>query len=266
VVPVITLGPYVFTETDARRTLANLGGLWGSMMEGRSSATVDKLGHELAVRIQRAVADRSTTDLGELGVIAAGRLGGTALLEVVLADVWTTLHEASEKLRHEGQLPAPSRGVVTQVSSSKGGVPKLPMDVAEVDFGGVVGDGHNFRNHHGRPWQALCIYADEVIDLLRAEGHPISRGSVGENITVAGLPWADIRPGVELRIGSVLALVQAYAEPCATNAKWFLNGEFRRMDKSRGPVSRVYGTVLEPGRIAPGDAVVLEPRSLAQSA
>jgi len=115
------------------------------------------------------------------------------------------------------------------------------------------------RVHHGRPWQALCIYADEVIDMLRAEGHPIGRGSVGENITVARLDWSQVRPGVLVQIGGVLAHVQAYAEPCNTNAQFFLGGDFNRMNAKVGPVSRVYATVLQPGTIATGDRVVLEP-------
>jgi MOSC domain-containing protein YiiM len=98
-----------------------------------------------------------------------------------------------------------------------------------------------------------------VIDTLRAEGHPIERGSVGENVTVSGLDWSQVRPGVLLQLGSVLAHVQAYAEPCNTNARFFLNGDFNRMNADRGPVSRVYATVLRPGHITTGDAAVLEP-------
>ncbi|MFA6445398.1 MAG: glucose PTS transporter subunit IIA, partial [Sterolibacterium sp.] len=85
--------------------------------------------------------------------------------------------------------------------------------------------------------------AEAVIEALQAEGHPIGRGSVGENITVRGLPWADVQPGVLLRIGTVLAHVQAYAEPCNTNSRFFLGGDFQRMNIDRGPVSRVYATV-----------------------
>ena len=75
--------------------------------------------------------------------------------------------------------------------------------------------------------------------------------------------WVPAAVGLdyEVRAGEVLALVQAYAEPCATNAQWFLDGDFMLMGKHRGPVSRVYATVLEPGRITTGDAFVLEPAS-----
>jgi MOSC domain-containing protein YiiM len=98
-----------------------------------------------------------------------------------------------------------------------------------------------------------------VIASLAADGHPIGAGSAGENVTVSGLDWSDVKPGVRLRIGSVLCQVTAYAVPCKQNARWFSDGDFTRIHHSRGPVSRVYAVVLDPGVIAVGDAVTLEP-------
>ena len=233
---VIEIGPYRFTEQDAVRTIGNLDGLWRHMMDGRVSATTDALGADLRAR---SAMDRE--------------------LETALNDVWTTLRAASDTLRAEGQMPALSTGTVAQLNLSKGGVPKLATASVEVGFRGVIGDVQRVRVHHGRPWQALCLYAAEVIDMLRAEGHPIRPGSVGENITVAGLDWSVVRPGVLLQIGGVLAHVQAYAEPCRSNAQFFTGGDFQRMNIDRGPVSRIYATVLRPGRIETGDRVVLEP-------
>jgi len=62
-----------------------------------------------------------------------------------------------------------------------------------------------------------------------------------------------------LQVGGVLAHVQAYAEPCNTNAQFFLGGDFNRMNAKLGAVSRVYATVLRPGSITTGDRVTLEP-------
>ena len=232
----ITIGPYVFTEHDAVRTLANLNGILAATLAGRASPTAETIAADLL-----------------------RRLSAEADLDARLAAAWQGMREVSDALRAGGQLPTATEGTVTQLSLSKGGVPKLPIDSVEVGFRGVIGDVQRMRVHHGRPWQALCIYADEVIDMLRAEGHPIGRGSVGENITVAGLDWSQVRPGVLVQIGGVLAHVQAYAEPCNTNAQFFLGGDFNRMNANVGPVSRVYATVLQPGTIATGDRVVLEP-------
>ena len=254
----ITLGPYTFTKNDALRTMGNLGGLWGFMMEGRVSPAAKKLGAELAVRLRIALDAPDDADLAELGALG-NKLGDSPVLASVLADVWDTLRAASAQLRSDGQMPATATGTVTQLSLSGGGVPKLPVQAVDVDFGGVVGDKHTYRVHHGRPWQALCLWSDEVIDAFRADGHPLSRGAAGENITVSGLNWADVRPGVLIRVGDVLAHVQAYAEPCNSNAQWFLDGDFALMGNDRGPVSRVYATVLEPGRITTADRITLEP-------
>jgi MOSC domain-containing protein YiiM len=142
-------------------------------------------------------------------------------------------------------------------------VPKLPVERAEVSFAGVAGDRQTHRIHHGRPWQALCIWSADVIARLRDDGHPIAAGCAGENLTVAGLPWEHVRPGVTLAVGEVLARVHAFTEPCATNARWFRDGDFTVMHARRGPVSRVYASVLRPGTIAAGDAVTLEPAEAA---
>ena len=156
-------------------------------------------------------------------------------------------------------MPATATGSVTQVSASGGGVPKLALPSADVGWRGVAGDVQRTRVHHGRPWQALCLWSDEVLAILQAEGHPIARGAAGENITITGLDWSEVRPGVVVRIGTLLAHVQAYSEPCSKNARWFVDGDFHRMHADVGPVSRVYATVLRPGRVSPGDDVVLEP-------
>ncbi|MUH51011.1 MAG: MOSC domain-containing protein [Actinobacteria bacterium] len=232
-------------------------------MQDRSSTTADAIGAALAARLATRLGAAAGASLDELGTLAASALAseattGPALAEA-LDDAWTSLAAACAALRAEGQLPATATGTVTQLSSSKGGVPKLALDAVEVDYGGVIGDVQGSRNHHGRPWQALCLYSDEVINDFRAQGHPIARGSAGENITVTGLSWPDVRPGVRLQLGTVVADVQAYAVPCRHNAQWFTDGDFNRMSSRRGPVSRVYATVIEPGRIVTGDTVILEP-------
>jgi hypothetical protein len=151
-------------------------------------------------------------------------------------------------------------GSVVQVSTSDGGVPKAAHRSIEVDAGGVVGDRQNDRKHHGAPLQALCLWSLEVIDALRAEGHPIFPGAAGENVTVSGIDWTTIRPGVRVQIGDVVAEISAFAVPCAKNAPWFADRAFRRMDHDRHPGwSRAYAWVLAPGVIAPGDGVFVEP-------
>jgi MOSC domain-containing protein YiiM len=177
------------------------------------------------------------------------------------------IHDAVHHLRDAGRAihllgaGAPTQsGSVAQISSSDGGVPKLPVDEAEIGERGVVGDRQAARKHHGRPLQALCLWSSEVIDELRAEGHPIHPGAAGENLTLSDVDWATVRPGVRLLVGEVLAEVSAYAVPCKKNAQWFVGRDFNRMSQDRHPgSSRVYAWVLEPGRVRTGDPVTVEP-------
>ncbi len=227
-----SIGPYRFSETDAKRTVQYAGEIFDLYAEGRDAAVIEHL--------------RPPAPTGDLGVD--------------LDAVWSSWTAAGPALRAAGQLPGRSDGTVVQLSVSPGGLPKLPVDAAEVTWKGMTGDRQATRNHHGRPWQALCIWSAEVIDDFRSAGHPVAPGRAGENITVSGLPWADVRAGVQLRFGDVLCEVSAYALPCASNKPWFIDGDFRVMHHDRGPVSRVYATVLEPGRIRVGDAAILEPQ------
>lgn len=184
---------------------------------------------------------------------------------------WIVRHQLHEVLHHGHDLGrirhrvgdgVPHQtGTVAQLNVSGGGVPKRPVDSAEVGFRGLAGDHQDDRVHHGRPFQAVCLYGLDVIEALQAEGHPIAPGSVGENVTVAGLDWASLRPGAQLAIGDDLLLeLSSYAIPCAKNAQWFTGGDFRRMAQDRHPGwSRLYGTVLRPGTVRTGDPVVVEP-------
>jgi len=152
------------------------------------------------------------------------------------------------------------RGTVRQINCSGGGVPKVPLESATVDRHGLTGDVQADRHHHGRPWQALSLWSQEVIDALVAERHPIHAGAAGENLTVSGIDWSAIKPGVRLAIGEVVSEVSAYATPCAKNARWFADGNFRRIDHNLYPgISRVYAWVVQGGAIATGADVLVAP-------
>ena len=173
-----------------------------------------------------------------------------AALTTFLGELWSILESLHT---HAGAY----HGVVSGLHASGGGVPKLPIDSATVGWSGVEGDRQGSRVHHGRPWQALCLWSDDVIANFAAQGHPIRPGYAGENITVRGLPWEVARPGAKLTIGSVAATVTAYAIPCSQNEAWFTGGDFELMSHERGPVSRIYARVDRPGTIALGDSLTL---------
>src|SRR3954462_3490861 len=228
---VYVIGPYRFNQTDAKRTVMFGNEIFDLYSQGRNPEVIEDL--------------RPPPPTGQL--------------DADLVAVWSAWTSAGPAMRAAGQLPPRAEGVVEQLSVSTGGLPKLPIDPAEVTWTGMVGDRQGARLHHGRAWQALCIWSSEVIDELRAAGHPIGPGRAGENITIRGLPWNEVRAGVRLQIGSVLCEVSCYALPCRTNKPWFINGDFNLMHHDRGPVSRVYATVLQPGVIPVGAAAIPEP-------
>jgi MOSC domain-containing protein YiiM len=182
------------------------------------------------------------------------------VLRHAVHDLTHHLQDAGRGLHAIGAGAPVQEGTVAHLAASDGGVPKLPVDEVEVGRRGLVGDRQADRRNHGRPLQALCLWSTEVIAALQAEGHPIGPGLAGENITVEGIDWTTIRTGVQLRIGQVLCEISAFSTPCAKNAQWFADREFRRMDHDLHPGwSRAYAWVREPGTIRRGDRVVVEP-------
>lgn len=244
---------------DCRTTLADLGGLWHGMLDG-----LDPTAAERAVGALRRDADDALVALTGAADAAAARaaaadLGPDRLAEAVHAALHA-LRLAGRRLAAAGLLGRPQHGEVVQVSASGGGVPKTALDKAEVGARGLVGDSQNSRRHHGRPFQALCLWSGEVIARLQAEGHPIGAGSAGENLTVTGLDWDRVRPGQRWEVGTVVAETSSWAVPCRHQARWFRDGDFRRILHDEHPgFSRAYAWVVRPGVVAPGDAVRVLP-------
>jgi MOSC domain-containing protein YiiM len=154
-------------------------------------------------------------------------------------------------------MSGPAR--IVQISVSPGGVPKRAVPSARVTTLGVEGDAQRDREHHGGPDRALCLYSHERILALRAEGHPISPGTIGENLTVEGIDWTLVTPGSCLRLGAdVLAQITRYTAPCLHITASFRDRDYSRVSQTRHPGdSRVYARVLREGFLRSGDAVQL---------
>lgn len=148
-------------------------------------------------------------------------------------------------------------GRVHSLNLSGGGVPKRPVLRAKILPLGIEGDVQNDTVHHGGPERAVSLWSLEVIRELAAEGHPVVPGAAGENVTVEGIDWADIVPGVRLAIGAEVVLETAsYAAPCKTIERCFVGGEFTRISHKVHPtVSRVYARVIQGGWIHQGDPI-----------
>jgi MOSC domain-containing protein YiiM len=194
------------------------------------------------------------------GQLAAGPVQAEALLLHAVHDATHHQWDVSRGLAAIGAGTPPSRGRVVQISTSDGGVPKLAVPTGQVEYDGLVGDRQGDRKHHGRPFQALCLWSDDARRELAGAGHRVAPGSVGENLTVAGVDWASLRPGTRLQVGSALMEVSFPATPCQKQTRWFTDGDFARLSYERNPQwARWYAWVRKPGTVRAGDVVVVQP-------
>ena len=157
-------------------------------------------------------------------------------------------------------------GRVVSVNVSPGGVPKRPIPRAWVSASGLEADAHaEAEPMHGGRTQAVCLYSVEAIARVAADGHRAFPGAFGENLTIEGVEWGDLRAGDRLRVGGggpggglVLQLTD-FAAPCQTIAHWFLGRRIARISPKAAPRdARWYGRVIAEGWVAPGDAVEVE--------
>src|SRR3954471_11564254 len=261
-----------YTNDDILGTLRAVAPWWEQLTAGRNAGATASIGQGLVAALRAALgAPPGTAGLGpedgdlvaeldRLARLVEQRLarpaqgdGDAALGPDALTASLRALAAAGEALRAAGALPATATGTVAGLHVSDGGLPKRSVERAVVGRRGLQGDRQATRRHHGRPWQAVCLWSAEVINDFARGGHPISYRSAGENITVIGVDWARVRPGVVLDVGSVRCEVVAFALPCKQNARWFRRGEFDLMHHRNGPVARTYALVTRPGRITSGD-------------
>ncbi len=265
----------LYSDVDVKNTLAHYGHRWAATLEYASPkalAAMQPLVLETLERVAECV-DQAAVDAGDdptdvallcrrldqLGLLARSRLSGdTTAARHIIAFADEQLRRGGRLLAEMGETPT-GTGQVVQINASHGGVPKTAVDSGTIGPSGLVGDTQRSRQHHGRPWQALCLFDQEIIDRWAREGHPIANGCVGENLTVSGLPWMELRPGVELAIGrNVVVHVTAYAVPCGHQRQWFSDGDFDRLSHDHNPgFARLYAEVLATGDVVPGDRVTI---------
>ena len=229
-----SVGPYTFTARDAASTV------------------------EIAHVLLDLYPEAAQGEFAELrrevdSIVASGEP------QAVVGDLFTKLLSARDGAQRAGTLPAQANGTVEQLNISGGGVPKTPVDSVAVDFRGITTDKQKNRVHHGRPFQALCLWSAEIIEDLASQGHPIAFGNAGENITTRDIDWTSLTMGTQLRIGETLAQISAMAVPCGHQAQWFTDRDYSRLHHDNGDISRLYATVIEPGTINSGDTITVEP-------
>ena len=260
--PTFVVDDYTYEGVDAHRTLANLGDLWLHHAHGRTpSDSAQQRSAEALAALFAPLADDDDSSLAPyrrvklLGERAAARIDqlDPHALRHALREMWAVLAALTENDATSPTIAA--QGVVAGLFLSDGGVPKTAVDSAEIGWRGVLGDRQASRAHHGRPWQAVCLWSADVVADLAQAGHPIRPGSAGENVSIRGLDWSSAKPGARMSFGTVTLAVAAYAIPCSKNARWFADGDYERMSHERSDASRLYARVIQPGRVGVGDTV-----------
>jgi MOSC domain-containing protein YiiM len=152
------------------------------------------------------------------------------------------------------------------------GIGKVPVDAVDVadpgpkrrgpggvGFSGVSGDFVGNGRHHGGSDQAVYAFAREELDHWERElGRTIAPGLFGENLTTADIDVDAAEQGDVWRVGSAVLVVTGPRVPCATFAARMAERAWVRRFTERGR-SGCYLAVLQPGRIAAGDAIAVEP-------
>jgi MOSC domain-containing protein YiiM len=159
------------------------------------------------------------------------------------------------------------KGVLHQISISRGGPPKTEIKEGQVTTVGIEGDLHRDRRNHGGVERALCLFSKEIIDALAGKGYNIFPGALAENLTLAaeeGFDYSNLLPGDTVAIGeNVKIQITSYTTPCSNVAPYLTppgsdkpNLAEVLQEKNPGK-SRLYARVLQQGKIKKGDAVIV---------
>lgn len=120
--------------------------------------------------------------------------------------------------------------------------------------GGLQGDAIVSTEHHGGRDQAVYAYSAEDYAWWEGEiGSQLPPGTLGENLTIRGMP-TDMNVGDRLLIGDVVLEATAPRIPCDTLAARMQDREFG-MKFRRAERPGIYFRVLNEGEIAAGDTV-----------
>lgn len=158
-------------------------------------------------------------------------------------------------------------GQIIQVSISKGGVPKLAIPEAWAGPLGLEGDVQRNLKYHGGPRKAILLISLEDLEGLQADGFAVSPGALGENLTVQGIDFRQLREGQRFRAGDAVLELTQLRQPCKT-LEVYNNGEPGKIQravyqKDGTPGSAkwarcgFYASVVQPGRIHTGAIIAL---------
>ena len=103
---------------------------------------------------------------------------------------------------------------------------------------------------------------DELFDDLRAAGHEVAAGDLGENITTHGIDLLGLPEGTRLMIGEAVIVLTGLRNPCQqiNDFQAGLLKQVLRKDDDGNVVklAGVMGVVARGGKVSPGDGIEVE--------
>jgi MOSC domain-containing protein YiiM len=157
-------------------------------------------------------------------------------------------------------------GSILQINISPGGVPKGPIQEAEVTPLGIHGDSWAHPEIHGGPNQALLLITNEGTGELIGQGYPLFAGALGENLTTLGLDRRQMRIGQRYRVGQVMLEITKMRAPCTqldvygpSIKQAIYDAQVQAGDAAtpRWGLAGFYARVLRGGFIRPKDIIEL---------
>jgi len=127
------------------------------------------------------------------------------------------------------------------------------VNEAVVDRFGIRGDAHAGDWHR----QVSLLALESIEAFGRRAGQSFGHGDFAENLTVAGIDLATVRPGDRIGAGDVLLEVTQIGKRCHGDGC----AVFRRVGRCVMPREGIFCRVLRPGAIRIGDTVTLERRA-----
>ena len=151
--------------------------------------------------------------------------------------------------------------VVLAVNTSPGGIPKLPVPVAQVVPAGLQGDLHDHAKHD-TPERAITLMDAELLEELSGEGYDLAPGTIGENITVRHLDVQACAAGDVLQFsgGVELELVEP-RRPC-----FVLDSIDETLKTAIVGRCGFMARVVRTGELRPGESITVVPAAAAADA
>ena len=142
------------------------------------------------------------------------------------------------------------RPTILSINISRGGIPKLPVQILRLNIDGFDGDGHNHEKHR-TPIQAVCLQDIEKLNELREEGYSLEAGTTVENLTMRGLNVNHLPIGTILRFSSgVLIELTRVRKPC-----YVLDAIHPRLKEDIVGRCGMYAKIIHEGVLQIGDSV-----------